>query len=578
MNLRELRRELQRLDRGDIAAVRHLLRRARPALGARWLDQVARDQLAQLAELAGEPISLAPIKDLECGETWLLLATGDGVGDVARGVVRPWAQCRRPLAHSAVERALAGLAATATNAGRSLRFEWISAGLEVPGDPGVAIEGSSLGLAVCVAACAAVTGRSPLSTVAGSAAVDPSGGLRKVSFLEQKCAALQRLWPHVATLVVAEEQELPNAVGGLNFLRAKTLREALVLFGLEVGGLPRPSKGDLRKRLVEIEEEEQRHHESSRWFALAIEAWEISRSLQTLVEDEADDARLLAALLSSHAGANDLAVERAQQVVSADSDRQATKHIYLGSFQIEIDPQRAVEDAEQGLRLAEVLPVARHRAKLVGRAHGTLGRALIARARFEEAEQHLKRGLEHHLDGDDHEAARSACYLACCHRMGGHADRALEIAEQALGWARQHAEVSESSRTSIPYALLERGRALAALGRFDEAVVDLQKVVATNTAEESYPALGGRRSLVTTFRRLGLRDEARDMLLACVRVARGTAFLTLRRVGGVAAMEELRAAEEDGREPLLPRSDLESAWKACFEAASADDVLRTWVY
>ncbi len=580
MNRRVLRTELGRVARNDLARARRLLDKARTSFDEPWLDYATRARLEELAGMARESVDFAPFAPLAPGEVWLLLVDGAGKGDVARGVVQPLGSARRRLAQKWVEQSIAGLAASLTVEQRTLPAEWIGAGLDVPGDPDVQLDGASLGLAVCVGVCAAAAGVSADSHVAATAAVDADGTLKPVHQLNAKCWALREQWPQVTRVVVATEQGPVPDLDGLTIVRAKSLRDALPHFGVEVHKLPRPTAGELKARLGQIEQEEERHQSSSRWFSLATEAWEIGRRLASLNDSRVSEARVLAALLASHAGENETAVRRLREISDADCNPSilARKYVFLGSCSIDGAPKEAIAHAQRGLAEAQALTYADHKVGLLGRAHGTLGRAYMAAGRWAEAERHLRLGLEHHEDHAPGEAARSACYVSCCLRMAGRAEDALGFADDALSLAGEHADGSDSARTSVAYARLERGRALEALGRLDEAVADLSRVVEANVDEESYPALGGRRSLVSTLREAGRVDEAREMLLICERVARGTASLTLRKVGAVAAAEELRTARRAGEGTLLPSSDLEAAWRECFADASANDVLRTWVY
>lgn len=577
MNRSELRSQLERAAaKDDPAGDRGLLAKARPVLNAPWLDVSLRNALKRLAARRDETIALAPLRPLDAGETWVLLAERPGVGDVVRAKVCAGQPESAPRAQREVARAVKGLAAAVTAAERMLPSEWFGAALEVSCDPHLEIVGDSLGLAASVGIISGATQVRPRDDTAGTAAVDPSGRLLPIEYLVEKCEALRRLWPHVTRVVVADSQVVP-AVDGLEFVRAGAVLDAMPEFGLDLRAVQPRKAGDLKTRLTAIEHEEERPHASSRWVSLSAETWEIGQALFALKDQEAGRAILMSALLASHAGDNTLAIERLVGLADTalrSASLRARKAIYLASFTIDVDAAHAAVLARSAVSLTEALQDEGDQALLVGRALGTLGRALMAAGQYAEAEHLLRRALEHHQAHADGEVARSICYLACCLRMMGRAEDALQAADLALVVAAKNLVNYEVAETSERYALLERGRALLALGRHDEAVDDLQRVLGPGKPEAAYPGLGARRSLVTALRRLGRPDAARDMLQMCVWVARGNAPLTLRRVAAVAVAEELGCAGP----PSLAPDALASAWTACFGAADPSVIIRTWMY
>ena len=125
------------------------------------------------------------------------------------------------------------------------------------------------------------------------------------------------------------------------------------------------------------------------------------------------------------------------------------------------------------------------------------------------------------------------------------------------------------------YALLERGRALLELRRLDEAVETLGEVVAGQQGLAAYPSLGARRSLVRVHRERGDVETARSQLRACVEVAKmQSEYLTLRKVGAIAAAEQLAA----GTGSLMPETELLAAWFGCFTEPPDAATIATWIY
>jgi tetratricopeptide (TPR) repeat protein len=416
--------------------------------------------------------------------------------------------------------------------------------------------------------------------VAASAAVNADGRLEPVEHLETKCLALREQWPAVRTIVVAAGQTAVPAVEGLRIVKLADLDEALKEFGLDLERLPSPSVDELEKRLTALEVEEREQHSSSQWLARAIDAWEIGKRLRTERNSKWPRAQILAGLMASHAGDQELAVsmlDSADDTLIRKLPLRARKQLVLASCTIDRQPERALAAATAALELATALEDEDHE-ELFGLASGTLGRVLMHRGDLEAAEPTLRAAYEHHRRVAPHEACRSACYLACCLRLMGRSEAAVELASLALAEAQSLQDQFDAAKTTIAFARLERGRALEALGRYAEAAVELEQVVAINRSAESYPRLGAERSLASVFRAASKLDEARAHLVVCKRVARGDAPLTLRKVGAVAAAEELRSAHRAGRPTMLPHRDLQDAWDACFGDAKVDDVLRTWIY
>lgn len=582
MNRGDLKAQLQRAEsRDDLAGDRRLLNNARPAFDAAWLDASLREALERLATRCKEDITLGSPRPLEPGETWLLLAERPGVGDVVRASVSAGRPNSAPRAQREVDRAVKGIAAAVTEAERLLPSEWFGATLEIPQEPHLDIVGDSLGLAVAVAMISSATCVRPRNDTAGTASVDSSGRLQPIDHLAEKCDALRRLWPHVNRVVVADAQVIPARLDGFEFVRAPGLADALAEFGLDLRAVKPRRAGDLRTRLAAIEHEEESSHTTSRWISLATEAWEVGRGLAALKDHDAGRAVLVSALLTSHAGDNELAIERLVALPDSalrSAGLRARKAIYLASFTIDVDATRAAELARSALSLTGALPDEADQLGLAGRALGTLGRALMAAGVYAEAELHLRRAVEHHQAHAEGEVARSMCYLACCLRLMGRREEALHEAERALDLATKHRADFQVSQTSERYALLERGRALLVLGRVEEAVQALERVVGHESPEASYPALGARRSLSIALQLQGRHEDALKMVQLCARVARGGAPLTLRRVGAVAAAEALLLARDHRRPSPLPQADVMALWTECFGDASMIDVVRTWLY
>ncbi|WP_433935297.1 hypothetical protein AB3662_11365 [Sorangium cellulosum] len=559
---------------------RMLLDEVRPHLVAPWVDEVLHARARVLCErhgLACPPRAEAPLR---AGETWLLLVGPGGQGHVVRLAAGGAGVEPGPAAQAEGRLALHGLHAAAASRGRRIPQGVAMRGIRVRGGLSrMKIEGGSLGLSTAIATLSAALRTPPRCNVAGSAVVLPDGRLERVSFLAEKVRVLRAQWPDVDTLVVAAEQDDIDTVSGLvRVVRAPDLTAACAYFELSLESLPRCRIEERRHMLAGLRSHEQKPHDVAQWLEKSAEAWEVARAFHVeACAPEAVEARLLAAIFASHAGDGLLSrvilADVSEEDVGSRPPLRVRKLIYLATATIDDDVVLAERTAARGVELCAELS-GDDRAVLIGQALGTHGRTLLHAGRLDEAESLLRAALEHHRDHLEEQWPRSACYLATCLRHAGRAAEALALIGEALAAAERHSEHWEVADTTALYLHLERGRALAVLGRLPDAALDLEHVVRNQDLAAAYPRLGAHRTLADVLARLGDAHEARKHLRVCVDIARGTGRQTLRRVGGVAAAEALLAAR-----PLLPALDLEAAWVACF-AADVDrgHVLRTWVY
>lgn len=559
---------------------RMLLDEARAHLGAPWVDEVLHARARFLCERHGLACPPRTGAWLRAGETWLLLAGPGGQGHVVRLATEGEGGEPGPAAQAEGRRALHGLHAAAASRGRRIPQGVAMRGIRVQGGPPrMEIEGSSLGLSTAIATLSAALRRPPRSNVAGSAVVLPDGRLKRVSFLAEKVRALRAQWPHVDTLVVAEEQDDTDTVGGLvHVVRAPDLAAACAHFELSLGDLPRCRIEDRRRMLADLHSHEPKPHDVAQWLEKSAEAWEVACAFrEEACAPEATEALLLAAIFASHAGdgllSQAILAEVSEDDVGSRPALRVRKLIYLATGTIDHDVVLAERTAARGVELCAELS-GDDPAVLIGQALGTHGRTLLHAGRLDKAEPLLRAAMDHHRDHLAQQWPRSACYLATCLRHAGRAAEALELIREALAVAERYAERWDVAETTALYLHLERGRALAGLGRLRDAALDLEHVVRNQDPAAAYPRLGAHRSLVDVLARLGDADEARKHLRVCVNIALGDERQTLRRVGGVAAAEALLAER-----PLLSALDLEAAWAACFPAdVDRGHVLRTWIY
>lgn len=183
------------------------------------------------------------------------------------------------------------------------------------------------------------------------------------------------------------------------------------------------------------------------------------------------------------------------------------KLIYEATSSIDTDIVSAARNAAVAVELCAGLS-GDDRAILTGQALGTHGRAVLHAGRPDEAEPLLRASMEHNCTHLEEQWPRSACYLATCLRHAGRALEALALTREALAATECHLDRWEVAHTTALYLRLERGRALAALDRLLDAVLELEQVVASQDQPAAYPRLGAHRSLADVLARLGSTDDA----------------------------------------------------------------------
>ncbi len=584
MTRAEVLQLLAKAERDDLANARAALDRLRPALQLAWIDHELRRRAHAAAERCKEPIEVPPPASLRVGETWLLLALGGGLGRVARMSALPLRSRVTALPHDETFAALQALAATAVRLGRYIPSDALETRFGLAdGETNIIVEGSSLRLSTCVALVSSLTHQPPRMNVAATAAVDrKTGKLLPVSLIEPKCRAIEEQWPEIDTVVVAQSQELrPDP--RLHVVRAATIVEALEAFGLDLTKLRPPSPEALRTLLKSFEQRDAEQHDLAQWRAFSEEARQIAELLEA--DDDAASAaqaRVWSALFASHAGHNKQAaavLETVPENAIDDPSLQVMRDVVQASVRIDDDPRAAATLTETAVARARELPNAGRR-QWLGKALGTQGRAILHSGDPARAEAILREAHEHHLGVPQMkaEAPRSACYLACCLRHMGRADEALALLEDARSAAERRAH-SDLAKSTLRFIDLERGRALAALDRIDEAVAMLEPLVDPTLPPASYPSLGARRTLAALLRRLGRNGEAHDHLQACWRLAHDASVgETAQKVGAVAAAEDRLTAEREGRAPSLDVAEVNAVWLRLFGDAAMAQVVRSWVY
>jgi tetratricopeptide (TPR) repeat protein len=430
------------------------------------------------------------------------------------------------------------------------------------------VDEESLGLSVVVAELSRATGIAASATVAGSAVVDARGQLHAVGFLREKIDALRDGWPAVATLVVAETQELVELPLGFTVIRAKTLVEAIGHFGLSLEALPVSSIEHAERVASELDRESRRSHSPEEWSALADEATSASVALAADGSRErALQVRAWAALFRVHAG-------RSNEVDAAEVDEDAAAYdprvlaamaVSRATAAIDAAPSTCVAVATQTLERAEACGDRAIRA----RALGTLGRALTHTGTPERAEAHFRAAIALWNEVEQPQIPQTQSYLATSLRRAGRVSDAMNEIRDAL--ARCEKRASAYTHETARYAWLELGRCQLELRMFDEAELSLARVLRDDLGDASYPNIG---ALATRY---ALREERGDQpgaerdLERCLRVAEGSGPIA--RVALQAVGRHMLGSEGSERARQCWARHVASADRATIERA-----LREWVY
>lgn len=574
-----------------------LVRRLAPALGT--LDSALRRELASALEVwAMDPEITRRPPALAVGESWLLLHAGAREGEVARLFARakrddegqppssgttatllPDVRLARPMC------ALAGVAAKAC---RRLPAELRdNAAVEIVSadSTAFAISGRSFELSAAVALLSRALGRPALATCAGTACVELDGSLSKVDHLEEKIAALQRDFPDVRTIIVAEKQELPDLDDRVTFVRVSELGQALSLFELDIKGLPASDVEEHLVRASSFEQWNKRAHHPEEWRARSVEAWESCVALGDYDPAASTRCRAWAALFAVHGGDADdaelLVRDGDPKLLEDNPTLDAWMHVVRGTACIDRGTlEEAITQGALAVEKCERLGRG-EQLNLRGRALGTHGRALMHAGRLKEAEALLRSAADHHRTRAPKELAQSLSYLATCLRRAGRPEDALAIVDDALRINEPDTARSDAARTTENYLRLERGRILLEMSRYDEAERDLL-AVAPAAQITMYPRLGAERSLVGLRVATGDTDRARNAFSRCLEatgaLVAGGRSDTIVKVGAVGLAEGMLGLP-------LTRDEHEAAavlfHKAFAVPATTDElrrVLATWIF
>jgi len=372
------------------------------------------------------------------------------------------------------------------------------------------LDGASLGVSVAIAFLSSWLGRAPRTDVAATARVDGAGALLPVAHVDEKWHALQRERPDVALLVASTQ-----SVDASNAVRAANLQEALAAFGLALDELtPSRSTREQREReLHALGHAQSETYSAERWMDF------VDRAVALADDPDCEpDVRTMAhghaMLFALHAGDPRRATELGAFVGDAelaslrDSER---AWVYVARASAAIDDERlddAIRLAEQAVEECHLLRATRDRREVIGRAYGTLGRALMHACRDEDARPWLEKGVEHHRQHLPEELPRSLCYLATNLRRLGRYDEAATTLEAAL--AVEEGESFASGNTLL-FLLYERARLHFERGELGDCLRDIERIQRRQSNPADYPRLGTLRYEVACRALRGDRAYAKEL-------------------------------------------------------------------
>ena len=455
------------------------------------LDSPLIAEVASALERHGLPTDgLAAADALARGEAFALFVGPEG--GVA-GRVQTGEGPGRLVDAGVVRNVLRALSRVATRAGRRMPLDTEIA--RVIGAGSHLVEGGSHGLAVASAFLSRALGRAPVRYAVAAACVAVDGGLHPVHDLRFKLAAIRQRWPGVTDVVVASGQDACSSEGW-NVRVARTLGEGLAFLGLdllelrpdesgatdlEIGRDPSLASTDAYRDRAEALLADAARWERAAFFAQV-------RAAHCLVH--AGDADAAQALLPPLALAEQLGNEayaRCLTIRATAAIDRADASDCVGDAALAVEALGRSPDAD---------PL------LLGEAVGTLGRAYLRMAAYQDAVVHLEAAC-HHFDAfRPAESARTRTHLATALRMGGQPEAAREVVERALRDA--------GDSPSRVFQLLERARCLLAMGDAEGAAADCRGGLEIVSAGALYPRVGLLLTLREAARALGHAEVARD--------------------------------------------------------------------
>jgi hypothetical protein len=377
----------------------------------------------------------------------------------------------------------------------------------------------------------------------------------------------------VTTVVVSADQDVSSYAGPLRLVPARDVLEAAQHFGLcpTSEQLPLENGIDVRARLERFQYDNERSLSTSEWVALSHQADYVARFFGA-TNPRSTEALSWAVQFAVHAG----------DVASLENyfDRMDPSHfeqlpkavqarclIHRATALIDSGANAATQFARDGF--ATVLSLSStEREELLGRAHGTLGRALMHAGQLTEAVEQLRFAVDAHA-AQPEQVPRSLCYLATCLRLAGAPRDARACVLDALK-KLESLRSSPNAPATRRYLNLELGRCELVLGSLDAARSAFELVL-PDDADTSHPRISALRGLAQVCRRLNLPEAGDQFLRRCLSAAHAATGL-LQRVAAAAAGEAV-LDKEAGLQVSLPHSELLRCWRLV--ASSEHDINAT---
>lgn len=397
------------------------------------------------------------------------------------------------------------------------------------------LDGASLGVSAAVAFLSSWLGRPPRDDLAATACVDGAGTLRPVEHVADKLAALVQERPHLRLLVASTQAEHDPLL-----VRHELLRDALTDFALQLDDLP-ASRSTRDRRTHELQALNQAQSESystERWLDF------VDRALALADDPDCEpEARTMAyghaMLFALHAGDPKRAAELGAHITDADLPNLGDAErawIYVARASAAIDDEcfdHAIELAETAVEQVHLLRAIRDRREVVGRAFGTLGRALTHAGRDEDAHAWLEKGAEHHREYLPEDLPRSLCYLATCLRRLGRYEDAAGVLHDAFAALRDRDALTSHATTR--FLLYERARLHFEREAFEACLDDIETLQRRQPSPTDYPRLGTLRYEVACRALLGDLARAEELRVLAAMSCEATPPGPLRRLAEAVA-------------------------------------------
>jgi hypothetical protein len=304
-------------------------------------------------------------------------------------------------------------------------------------------------------------------------------------------------------------------------------------------GSPPHRRAELQQLITHAEEHQIQPYsgpERDPWLVLGDRIRILVRSLAGDLRNEPyllDKGRAMAALAFTHGGDDAGASEMLADLEQHGDDHPFTRvfgQIVALDRLIDRDDWAASQQLEASLSQSLQTLGPKIRPPLMGRALGTLGRALMHRRALDQAVPVLQAAVSEHEAALAFEVPRSRVYLAMALRMAGHHEEALRQLDLAFaGFAAKETFSQPYLESCLMYWHYERARLLVETERPDEAVYHGREALAEAAWRGPWPKLGILRTLAWSERARGEEAAARGRIAEMETVSRAIGDVDTRR-------------------------------------------------